>query len=980
MTHKNGGFEKKSFLLFSLLLTFACSDGPFTRSPAFVVSDLRKTAPAQRRFAAFQSIVQRGRCSDTQPPPGGTIQRSRCEVSTAQAPSRAQLADIAEAIALAREGDANATYAVALADVLWGAKDKKLDQSIGLFRDVVQRVPSGEFVHLDLSAAYLQRAEEKQQPADLVSALEEASLARHGDASEFAQFNEALALERLEFRRTAAKSWTQLARFSRNDIVRGESRARQSHASERKQDEPQRDTKILQAKGWSVLLPAWGRALLSGDLRNADSLLSEAHILAQQISSLRGDRSLAMAIEAIDQLKSDSRMLPSLARAHIDYAAAESLFAKLEPEAARILLERSMGSANVSPSLYSWMNALHAVTLVPAGHALNAEIQLNSIHDDPSVREMISLRARCAYILGVMAGRRADFARAIPLLRESVAGYQSVNEFEPAGTALFGLSEALFEIGQFVEAYVAAHAGLTVLATTPSSVARHNILQTLVRVAILEGRPHAALKIAEEDVAMVDEWPLPAHAVEAFMAHARVLLQLGRSSDAREDLMLARAKFPQLTSGAREFLESDMLLIEAAADPNVGSIEAGQKIAQVMSDSVRRANVPRLMVALRARVNQRLAALDTSGALADLDTLAQLIQRRQELLLHLGDRAAIMGMQEAVFGQMASLEIALGHDDLAMVAIERGRQRVMSSNVRASISEGSMANERSRRASVVLAFTGDTLRIWTRINGRTQMISAYLPEHLFLKTEIAANTALRRKASSTIANPHLARLYDWIVRPIAPQLTAEIDELKFVAYGSLSDVPFDAMYDAQSKRYLVERFSIQESWSTNDPPRTDDKLQNQGHVLVVANPSFTPADYPTLEPLTGADEEGVSVARMYPNSVTLAGAGATKSALMREFPKAAVIHFAGHALIDEVSIDRSQLVMEGGALNAVSARELSAMDLHGARLIVLSACSGRSESRAAGASVADLAGAILAAGAGSVVASPWPVEDRTTLQ
>jgi CHAT domain-containing protein/tetratricopeptide (TPR) repeat protein len=102
-----------------------------------------------------------------------------------------------------------------------------------------------------------------------------------------------------------------------------------------------------------------------------------------------------------------------------------------------------------------------------------------------------------------------------------------------------------------------------------------------------------------------------------------------------------------------------------------------------------------------------------------------------------------------------------------------------------------------------------------------------------------------------------------------------------------------------------------------------------------------------------------------------------------------LLHLAGHAVIDEEHPWRSRIDLDGASESgtdrlgtdtlslAIPASEIARGRLH-ARLAVLSACRSAGGSVISGEGVRSLAGSFLAAGVPTVVASLWPVDDRST--
>ncbi|HWN45531.1 MAG TPA: CHAT domain-containing protein, partial [Thermoanaerobaculia bacterium] len=90
-----------------------------------------------------------------------------------------------------------------------------------------------------------------------------------------------------------------------------------------------------------------------------------------------------------------------------------------------------------------------------------------------------------------------------------------------------------------------------------------------------------------------------------------------------------------------------------------------------------------------------------------------------------------------------------------------------------------------------------------------------------------------------------------------------------------------------------------------------------------------------------------------------------------------LVHFAAHAVTDEVNPDRSAIYLSPGNSQedgVLQVREIAEMDL-GGRIVVLSTCESASGGILRGEGVMGLARAFFQAGAHTVVASLWKLRD-----
>ncbi|MFD9794964.1 CHAT domain-containing protein [Streptomyces sp. NPDC059070] len=154
-----------------------------------------------------------------------------------------------------------------------------------------------------------------------------------------------------------------------------------------------------------------------------------------------------------------------------------------------------------------------------------------------------------------------------------------------------------------------------------------------------------------------------------------------------------------------------------------------------------------------------------------------------------------------------------------------------------------------------------------------------------------------------------------------------------------------------------------------------------GRGLVVAMP-LTPG----ASPLPYTAEEESSVRAHLPRARVLTAAGpvegraeepaaAVREAVLGALADCSLAHFACHAVSDPADPSRSALLLEDAPLTVASLAEL---DLDGARLAYLSACStATTGAPVLGDEFVNLATAFHLAGFRSVIATLWPVYDRS---
>jgi CHAT domain-containing protein len=234
-------------------------------------------------------------------------------------------------------------------------------------------------------------------------------------------------------------------------------------------------------------------------------------------------------------------------------------------------------------------------------------------------------------------------------------------------------------------------------------------------------------------------------------------------------------------------------------------------------------------------------------------------------------------------------------------------------------------------------------------------------------------------------------LYDILIGPIADSLDP-YKELCIVPDESLNYLPFSALIESGSGRYLIENFTIVYSPSATIYLACTDIAARKSMIPVercvsLGHPRFDRDSYPKLPDLPSTEKEAKEVAEFYPIFLPLLADGATESALRREANNAEVVHIASHGLINTQRPGYSGIVLareQSGASSAADgilhADEVCRMYLPRTKLVVLSACQTWLGHNYRGEGMAGLARAFIVADVPLVVASLWAVNSELTYE
>ncbi|MDR1079937.1 MAG: CHAT domain-containing protein [Deltaproteobacteria bacterium] len=233
--------------------------------------------------------------------------------------------------------------------------------------------------------------------------------------------------------------------------------------------------------------------------------------------------------------------------------------------------------------------------------------------------------------------------------------------------------------------------------------------------------------------------------------------------------------------------------------------------------------------------------------------------------------------------------------------------------------------------------------------------------------------------------PQGARLFDLVVRPLLGELRgAGARTIMLSLDGTLRYVPLAALWDGE--RWLAESYPTAIfTQSSVDKLRAEspgDGASARALGVTEGHPGFPalPGVAEEIVGIVGADGPGT------PGTGVLAGefsldAEFTREALSRSLSSGApVIHVASHFRLDPANHRNTVLLLGDGT--TLSLREIASgpdLDFRGLDLLTLSACDTASATRRSdGMEVESFGEVVQRLGAAAVLASLWPVEDRST--
>lgn len=660
-----------------------------------------------------------------------------------------------------------------------------------------------------------------------------------------------------------------------------------------------------------------------------------------------------------------------------------------------------------------------------------------------------SLRGNAAYERGDVAQAEAFYRRAVPhferagshdeiantlrglaVLEPPAQGlatlFRALDEARLArsvlieGQVLLGLSDQLFVLGRWAEAFAHVQQALPKLeqAAVPLDQARARI--GLARLHRMHGdraaaqEQYAAAQVLLDPVArgiglstawsnLSAGWRYVGDVPRAMAAATRALELADRAGNSRDRTFAALARVEVLLVAHREGEVESV----AAAAPMVGPAARTLAMRRAFALSRLGRHADALTAAAAAETLERSWMEAQPG---DLAILAEIHRRagrpveglayaRQavQVLEDLRDNAAVADMLRVGFddgfqwvhGRLIRLLAETSATAEAMAAAERARARAFADLLAGrGLTPAAEASPSVDPAAVARALGGPVVAYWTDDDG--VLIWVVSPEGRVTARAVPVPAARLADLVARTWSPREPRpapgrrtayqvLYDLLVGPVREAWPSTPGaRVAIVPHGPLFRVSFAGLMDERG-RYLVEQVApfYVPSVATLATLEARAASAGDGAPLVVAVPD-TPvrAAGAALAPLPGALAEGRAVAaRLGAGMIT--GREATEHAVRSRIDRASVLHFAAHALVSDAQPMDSFLALAGAGADGADGR-LTADEVYGlslsARLAVLSGC-GTASGRVTGDGVVGLSRAFFSAGVPTLVASLWNLPD-----
>jgi CHAT domain-containing protein len=831
----------------------------------------------------------------------------------------------------------------------------------------------------DLAAAYYLRAARQDEPVDLLRSLDAAEHAVNAQPrSANARFNRALAEEALGLSDDAIASWNELAQSKDGSEWTAEA------ASHR--DRLRRNNASNAAEQWDRSAAQIPSALRAHNTTLLARLIAPFPFRAEKYF----DTAAQGRLKTLDELKTFAGVLAT----RIGDRFATDTIAAMENNASNGPLE-----------LYA---RLHDAAAKPG------TAQFEAIEQEALKRGYQHFIGPIRELRGLRLIYQSQYMAALDDYDAALAEYTRINDAEEIANAHTRRIGILRAIGQNELAWREAMATIRELPHIVAPHERHNLLGETAKTALALGHPDVALRYQNAAYHLLQK-TLTALPPENLKGISDMEVNLAVALRERAGIQLHREQFDE---AQRDLAESARL----NATIDIGG--ADRRVLQARIAEVRGA---------------ALLHTDPNRAAGEFTSALQLSSKdystfRASLLAQRADALRLAGKSgEAERDLQEALDVLRAEESRTVEQRQRGAGEDLWSSyfarfqetyrllIRQLIDEYKFADafkyaERARAAEPLdLAEPADALRGDVDLPALQASLApgTYLFEYSLLadrtivwiisrdrfevRTEKARRSdversidALQRAARAHNASELQARgltLYDALVAAPLEAIATKPARLVFIPDGPMHALPFAALRNGRTRRYLIEEAPIETAGSARLYQLSLDRdraLSANTRALLIGDPAFNPhlTVAQGIHPLPGARQEVETIGNLYaPNVETRVGAAATVPQFLDLVRGSAIVHVAAHTMVNARAPSRSLILLapspnDSGVLDA---RELLTRlgKLDQTRLVVLSTCSSAGGLPIGPEGVAPLVRPLIGAGVPAVIGSLWNVSDAT---
>lgn len=714
----------------------------------------------------------------------------------------------------------------------------------------------------------------------------------------------------------------------------------------------------------TVLLPRWARSERNGSRDDAKRAWNQLERVSAILASTGTDSTVARTLSAIRGAAVGTARRATLTRALELYGDARSARPAMSPRAVHALVDTIQVYTAPDDPVRHWVR-LFAAAAALSERRLDAALAQYRALDAGSLSAPTVIGSRVALGFATVTMAQGDQVRALGQYEAAADSCLATTRAVCQLSALVMASRVSALVGDDERAERLAQRALAASAE-PISQWRWSLLSAMRRIAE-SYQFRMTTDVLQQEVAFTAAaLQRPDLEVQDVVQHASDMARMGDTARLRRDVdRLSTIYANALSPADQAFSLPDLEWIRGEY-----LLATGRAGARALLDSAvaHLRSEPNFARQVRPRMTQARALAfegDTVRALSVLDSLLRALNARSTKGSTLFERARLADNAAAV-GATAAAFLRQSRNAPATFFALSGKPFL-------GAQFGGVTLD-SSRVDVAIRRLGDSVHVWSRLRDAWHWRVVRLP------------AAVVQEAVRSLDQSLLADVYDSLLRPTIDSGGARATHLRIDARGDLAAIPWSALYDRQTNRYVMERLALA---VTDDilravvPARP---LRNASLLLIDASPRGGRRDLP------GARTEIEQLRRSWSTAVRVLDGSSGADRVVQALSGFTVVHFAGHAVLDAQRPERSYLELPTARPSQLTGAQLTRVPLHQARLVVLAACDTRGGStvQAAGsgavratrgtlsAGLESLGSSFREAGAEQVIGAAWPIHDRAT--
>lgn len=741
-----------------------------------------------------------------------------------------------------------------------------------------------------------------------------------------------------------------------------------------------------QARRWAEgdFLSRWAEAVENCDTPSANGYLDKARFVGRALREISHETLLAESVAAIDDAKAraDDRRIYALVEGHLAYRSGRVLFAQhAYAHAAGELMKARNSFAAASSPMKSVAAFFFAGTVLTENQPATA---LQMLRELASAERMIpghrALLASELWYIGMCEAAMARRSRSIDAAEESLRIFDALGERGNAAAIHLILATNLAYLGDQLSSQRHLIAAMNDASIIGDQSRLLVALGSASSAELRRQRWQSARALAAIELKLEGHTAPPEFVATSLARLAVAEYRLGHITEADAMIDRPRTVACRINDDAlRMQLTGDITALHAAMlrdrDPRQAidllsaSIGFHKKIRTAFA-------LPELYLE-RGRCRATLG--DDDGALRDFHTGIDELEAQRTTVRETSLRAGMFDDSRALFTETVRLLLRRRDIPQAFFFAERGRARALLDQLGLTDSDNKtlITTEEHLRAkmptnTVLIEYVTlpDELIIFTA--DRRRLSATEVPINA---TEIEKSVGALLRAMSERRPPKEVRrlstsAYGRLLQPIDKTI-AGAERIVIVADGSLQRLPFSILTDPVTHAYLIERAEVLKAPSASVFLKATDEYRRRARhapetAVIFADPVTSEAQLPM------AKREGRTIAGFYRRTTLFTQERATRENFTKNAPLGDVVHFAGHALVNNADARNSALLLTGGTLDSA---DIAACSFQRTRLVVLAACSTMVGPTTTAEGTTSIARAFLVGGVPSVIGTLWDVDD-----